>query len=368
MNTKELFEKIIVEAANGRVNCYFNFNVLFETMIDNKKVTENTLKYEHCIVPVLEISNFEQFISALDEYLNYAYTFYQSDTYIKDIKEEVNKKKALLTILWSNATYDDFANPIGYIKKRIDFFKNRPLIENNNAFSTILGCNIEAICNKELVTNETPYNITFRLFNENNEEMFLPTIRIGLSNNKAYIYSIQNKNELEKNSFTSKTKRKLYLINDGFNNETGEEYFGVGELKDTTMSFILSANLTLGILNNLDIKQVEFISFMPPRWNAHEITPYYKSLLMEKHNEDKITIDEYKETEHTKNILIQNNITQKFLRTALRLNEVHSGIEINKMPLDGDFNLGIRLSEIDECSNELLNETYNIFKTVEKLR
>ena len=118
MDILELFyNEILDEAANGRVDCNMMYNVLFETNIDGQKVyiSNNQIRENNSLyIPTLEINNMEEFNETLLKYYEKASKFYKGK-----INEEDNFDKTILTLLWNNATEEDFKNPVQYIRKYI---------------------------------------------------------------------------------------------------------------------------------------------------------------------------------------------------------------------------------------------------------
>ena len=97
------------------------------------------------IVPVINITNRELFNSLLISYVNKARNYYDLSKYEKSIDEdkEYNINKMIMTLLWSNATYEDFNDPISFLRKQIDFLDNDLFSEFVNGetigYSEILG-------------------------------------------------------------------------------------------------------------------------------------------------------------------------------------------------------------------------------------
>lgn len=116
MHILELFyNEILKEAAHGRVDCNMMYNVLFETTVEGRKIyktDEQTKQTNSLYIPTLEIKNIEEFNQVLLEYYQKAKKFYKGK-----IDEEDDFDKTILTLLWNNATEEDFKNPVEYIRK-----------------------------------------------------------------------------------------------------------------------------------------------------------------------------------------------------------------------------------------------------------
>lgn len=356
------YNEIIKEASTGSVDADITYNILFNTIIpeENINITSN-IKLDNVLVPTLVIKNKKLFDELLSAYLDLALNFYNDNNYYIETTENTfyyYKVKTILSILWSNATYEDFNDPINFLRKRISFFKNN-LEEYNTltdlGYSNILNSNIKVKNTKSNLRNETPYKLEIVL--DNNDSIYeLPNIYYGICNNDLYIYAIQNRKNvnIENNSFQKFIKRKLYSINDGLDikNETFENY-DIGNLKDVTPSFLLALNIIIGIFKGRDIENVIVPFIMYIRWNDKEIMFDKKERKIE--GFDKLS-------EQTKHEYIQSNLTEKLIRTFLRLSYHSDGIEIENYPFELDSSLKLKIGDIKSFNNELLDETYHISK------
>ena len=55
---------------------------------------------------------------------------------------------------------------------------------------------------------------------------------------------------------------------------------------------------------------------------------------------------------------IQSNLTEKLLRTFLRLNIHYDGIKVTSYPFDRDTCLHLDINSMSESNNEILTETF----------
>jgi hypothetical protein len=348
MSIEDLFKNIICEAQNGNVDCYLSVFMLFETLLDGKYYKANP-KYSNYQVPVLNIESSSMFYKYLNIYLDLAMQFYEDDKVILDLPSNDLKKKFLLTTLWSNATSYDFANPINYLEKRISFFKMPYPNYHDLGYSSILNSRIILEIKKEKTKNETPYGFETKLVDEATSEFYyLPTIRVGIHNGEAYIYSIQNTLENENNKYTKDIKRKLYKVNEGFNEQN--------ELKDITPSFLLSLNILLSFLNSQNITKIHIPSLLLTRYNAHLLNYQVKANYLLQKGASKEEVQNYLKENYAKNDAIAKNISEKFIYTFIRLAHHHSGINVDNDTLSDDFIISI--TSPDYCNNPLLEETF----------
>lgn len=357
------YNQIIKEACVGRINCFFYFNMPFSTFIqENNELYKCKFKNsKELLIPTLMIKNKKHFDKLLIEYTNLALNFYSDEDFAEEIlndkmfeEDKICKEKVILTTLFSNATVEDFINPIQFLERRINFLKNqfspieRKFIET---FEGDLSINIT----KDNILNETPYQFEIVLTNSMNEKYNFPKIKFGIHNNKAFIYSIQNK-EQEKTNYVKKVNRKLYQINDGFIDNYDEE-----NLKDVTPSFVVAANIFISYITHLGIEEVLIPNVLIERWNAKSMA------IMIKAKQKNLSLIQVKE-EIEKQNKIWMNINEKLIRTFRRLEYHHKQINITSEPFLVDSYLHLKIDDELECNNALLYNIYNVFEEKTKTR
>lgn len=356
------YNEIINEACTGRVDCCFYMNILFSTYIkDEDKLYKAKELDGNYLIPTLNIHNKDVFNKLLTEYLNLSKEKYDLSYYIDEIKDsgisnyEQVINKLVLTNVWANATYDDFNEPEDFIRKQISFLKDETFSEYDSktivGYSDVLGGFIEVERINESLVNETPYSLKISVREpETNEEYTFPIVRYGIYNGKCYIYAVQKDKKYDiDNKYKKKINRKLYQIGENFDSELNPD------LKDVSASFIISSNIALGLLSNKGINDIVIPSILIERWNAKERTIIEKSKRME----DDINYIESKKEEH---VMIQSNLTEKLIRTFMRIVSHNNTFEVTSYPFDTDSSLHIRISDSIECNNTLLSETFNIGK------
>ena len=352
------YNEIIPEVLTGKVDCYMFYNMVFNIDLEGIKYISN-VDNENLIIPTLVIRNKKEFDSLLTEYLAKALEFYDTDSFCEEIQNDFHMKaKTVMTLLFSNATMEDFENPCSYLRRRIDFFDNK--LDDKEFNSEILKSTVSATIKKGQINMETPYKLETTLINED-DKAILPTIYFGISKDTAYIYSIQNKIVKDKSTFDKIVNRLLYKVNDGFDTkkDTYEEY-GIGNLKDITPSFLYTANILLSMLKQYGINHIEVPSFLVERWNAKELYISYKEAKL-RDVPDKIELITELRNEHER---IQSNLTEKLLRVFRRLDFHHTGVSVKYLPFDPESSMVLDITEEDECSNPLLNETFKSNKMV----
>jgi len=353
------YNQVVPEASKGRVDCYFYLNILFNTFIsENKIFIKESADNEDVIVPTLMIKNKQLFDLLLIKYVNLAKEFYKDDKQLNEVKIENKEEKLLLTLLWSNATIEDYNDPIHFLEKRIAFMESSlGELKNMFGYSNILDGNIELTIKKDLLVNETPYKMVFSLCNKENNNYYFPEVKFGIYEDSVYIYAIQNKNQ-ESSPYVKKVNRALYKVGEGFDsNLDNVAIYEEGNLKDISASFLVVLNMAIAYFNSLGYQKIIVSSILPTRWNAKRIAiekAAKKFVLLNTENSIK---DQDR---------IQSNLTEKFLRTFLRLAHHCDGINIMSYPYENDSNLTIYLHNEIKSNNALLNETFEIINQNKK--
>ena len=362
------YDEIINEASTGRVDCFFMMNLLFSTYLKEENKTIEAKKDDdgRYLIPTLVIKNKESFNKLLTEYLTLARTKYDLTKYyealefsdIKNHEQVINK--LILTTLWANATYDDFSDSEEFLRKQISFLKDNTFSEYNEptiiGYSEMLGGYVEIENISEPILNETPNSLKISLVEpETNEKYTFPLVRYGIKDGKCYIYAVQKNKKFDiDNNFKKKVNRKLFKIGENFDtkNDTYENY-KEGNLKDVSASFVVASNIALGLLSSKGINDIVVPSILIERWNAKEKNIFVRS----GREENK---EEYIETNKDEHNEIQRNLTEKLLRTFLRIISHNNTFEVMSYPFDIDSSLHIRTSPELDCNNSLLNETFLI--------
>ena len=366
------YDEIINEASTGRVDCFFMMNLLFSTYIKEEEKVIEAKKNDggRYLIPRLIIKDKGSFNKLLAEYLDLAKSKYDLTKYYEELNlanvenyEQVINK-IILTTLWANATYDDFEDSKEFLIKQIAFLKDETFSEYEEptiiGYSEILGGYVEVEKISESILNETPNSLKISLIEPGtNEKYTFPLVRYGIKDGKCYIYAVQkNKKYDEDNKFKKKVNRRLFQIGENFDtkNDTFENY-GEGNLKDVSASFVVASNIVLGLLASKGITDIVIPSILIERWNAKETGIIVKSK-KEENKEEFITSNK---EEHNK---IQNNLTEKLLRTFLRIVNHNKTFGVTAYPFDIDSSLHIKTNEELDCNNTLLNETFLIGEKV----
>lgn len=366
------YDEIINEASTGRVDCFFMMNLLFSTYLkeENKTIEGKKDDDGRYLIPTLVIKNKEIFNKLLTEYLALAKTKYDLTKYYEALEfDDIENpehiiNKLILTTLWANATYDDFNWSEEFLRKQILFLKDNTFSEYNEptiiGYSEMLGGYLEIENIPEPILNETPTSLKISLIEpETNERYTFPLVRYGIKDDKCYIYAVQKNKKFDvDNNFKKKVNRRLFKIGENFDtkNDTYENY-KEGNLKDVSASFVVASNIVLGLLSSKGINDIVVPSILIERWNAKE-----KNIVLRSKKEEKPK--EYIETNKDEHNGIQSNLTEKLLRTFLRIVSHNNTFEVIAYPFDIDSSLHIRTCSELDCNNSLLNETFLIGEKV----
>lgn len=324
------YDEIVKEAQTGRIDCFFMMNIAFNTTIQNKQITNvESLEYEDVLIPTLKITNKEYFDTLLVKYVLKAIEFYNKNEFeflndiayleptsdIETLKTKYLIKYVICTLL-ANASTTDFDNPINFLQYRIDMIE-KPILNTKEPIDFYLdsiNARLHIIEEQSPIKAETPYRIKGYLEFDDGHKLTLPEIYAGNTKDKYLIYGVQN---------TSKTSEedKTYIkqIRKGLNSRL----YAVPE------HYFLTYMLFLSLCHN---KPIEVVPFLIERWNGKVISLHYKKNMTDEEKEL------YKE-------ITQNNITNTFLRTFFRIEEVTTEFNINAFPYTIDDRLHITLGE-----------------------
>ena len=361
MNILNIFyNNIINEARNGDIDSFFHFNILFRTEIVEKNIILDTKSdFNNLLVPTLKISRKEEFDRLSIEYVTLAMDFYSDDNFPSEIlnnkmydeEKRICKEKMIIASLFANFSIEDFNNPCEYLKRRIDFFKNTCEKDIDIGYSNILKGELSARIEKDKIYNECPYQFSISAKDEQDISYIFPSIKFGLSEDKVYIYAIQNGKDKDN---SKRINRALYKTGEGFDSAVDNfDIFGSGNLKDVTSSFLVALNIFIAYMYSTGIKKIVVPSILIERWNAKELANNKKK------NFGIINEDKFKEKEEEHED-IQRNLTEKLLRTFLRLKAHYSNIDILNYPMEDDTSLQLEVENMENCNNSLLEETSNL--------
>ena len=342
---KEIFYELIDEAKDGKVMLDGEpFGIMFNTILENNKYFFNDETKESLIVEDMDL-----FLIKLSEYVDLELAAKRRMMPIsKDVED--NTVKTLIASLFTNASFKDFEDPVKFIERRIDFLKDKTFANYDNGVviplgEELLNSNLHIVNELDSVHSETPYKMSFYL-EKDGDKYYLPSINYGISNGTCYIYSMMNKNESKNkdSKFAKDINRLLYKLNDGIEeSEEYKEYVENGRegdypenISDVSLPFVFAASMFLNMLNEKGIKNVDVVSYLPVRYDSRNLAS---------------TNSEMEE----RNDRIQNNATNKLIRTFNRALSHMSGVTVTANPFDVDENMHLRIDDNIVINNELLN-------------
>lgn len=361
------YNQVIKEAATGRVDCSVMYNILFCTNFEDKILIKDDPIVKNLLIPRLRISNKERFDELLLKYVSLALDFYKDCPFLKFVSEggvlrdemKYAKEKTLMTTLWANATFEDFSDPYIFLNNRISYLEDKKLGDLQGqrielGFCETLNGSLYMEINKADFNNETPYFVSIYLLSDNNEVYEFPNTYLGVKDKEACIYAIQGKKKMKEymSSYEKKVDRLLRKVDSGFDvKDDNYENDGIANLKDVSPSFLVAANIVLGLLDKLYVTKVKIPSMLIERYNGKKIANYMHMLLekdADKYNELNQKID-----------VIQSNLTEKHLRVFRRLAFHNTGIDITYYPMEKDSNMYFDINSDNVVfNNPLLEETY----------
>lgn len=381
---QEIFEELIKEAKDGKVLIDGEeWPIGFNTTILN---SEGEITYQNDRnLSTLLIKNKEEFFRILEEYV------YMEISYKRKIPgfvtdKEKNNIKWIMSYLFINATTEDFLNPVFYIQRRMQFLQDTTFSYLNDGVELNIGHHflhslLEISNHSHSIAMETPYKIDMSLINVIHGEKVaypLASVSYGICEENGekvcYVYSLMKpkagKNPSPENQFyEKKIARMLYKLNDGVERYELSEYFEYkegdskfypeGNITDVTPSFVLSLNIFIALLQKEGIHQLKAIPYLPVRYLSRDIV---SSMV-----EDEDTRYHLK----LRNDTIQENITNKFIRTFRRMAFHTPDIEIMSIPYEFSEYLEMSIKSKEHMINnpileDIASSVYQMDESMEK--
>ena len=347
---KDIFYEIIDEAVDGKIEVDGEkWPIGFNTFIyenGNLKKMNNNENNLSCLV----IKDEDSFFALLDEYLELEIS--KNRKCLSFSNDDINTyKKFLISYLMVNASTEDFSNPMNYLRRTIDFLNDNSFSELNNGMLLALngvlsGCKLRIKNSEQSVMMETPNKIEISIVKDGNLslEYRLPSVSYGISDGVCYIYSLLNPKEKtnmseDENKFSKKIWRVLYKVNSGVEQSEDE----MTDISKVSPSAVFSLVTFLSLLKNKNITDVRGVPYLPVRYLSRDM------MAKEKTGERR---DELLE----RNLMIQKNVTDKFIRTFFRAAYHLDDSEVVLMPYEMDECLHFRIGSNMKTDNVLLNE------------
>lgn len=377
---KEIFYELISEAMNGKVIIDGeDWNIGFNTIIYRNNSEEMYINERN--ITTLVIKDEERFFKLLEEYVLLEMEFDRK--YYKIYTDIIrNKMKAIITYLFVNANTEEFLNPLDLLRRKISFLKDDVFEYLSDGkiitFEDFLfNSNLKLKRYTHGIVMETPYRIDISLSKSIDNETIecpLANIAYGISkeNNEkvCYVYSIMKTKEKkniksEEQLYQKKINRALFKLNEGIMKQETEEYkdYKKGEsdyypenISDVTQSFVLALSTFVALLQKEGISKIRIIPYLPIRYLSRDI------------GASNVNDGAKKEELILRNNRIQENATDKFLRTFMRV-QYHMGedLELIGLPYEQDEYMTFKLREKSrELNNPILDEVSNMILGMKK--
>lgn len=278
-------------------------------------------------IPEFVINDIDVFEEVLRKYLDTVRDINIKSTQMDDRHNE----KYFIFNVWKNATMSDFKNPEKYISRYTNFIKD----DTFSQFDTLTnigmyGSNMLMVQREQDEYGfETPYIMHLSL--TNGKYIYnLPWVRYGISQNKngdkiAYIYALQKMEPSLSEKYNEEVKRDINKVNTG-----------VKKYRNVTPNAIATLAIFMGMLEAEGITAIKAPDFIVGRY-GHFVNA---------------TTEE--ETDR-----IQYNLTEKFLRNFLRLDEHLDNLKLEPISLN-EFNsfLCMSLNPMEDCKNTAIKQLY----------
>lgn len=364
----EFYNVVLPQIKNNNLSIDgWSFNLEFQTQINDENEFVNKYNYINSDVDeTLVINNIKIFDELLVEYTMKMYELILNSDKLKKLENVYyngNQKYIIdfiVSTLWTNATSEDFKNPINYIQNRINFldknlseYDDVTYMENVDFFE---NGSIKININLNNPILETPYSFEPSIVSLDEESKFeLPSIFFGISNNICYIYAVQNNKEKDENLFNKKINRILYKVNKNIVDDYEFE-----NIKDVSPSALVSLTLFFKVLKENNIYDIKVVDYLPLRYKAKEEANRKKLEYLNKKLKDDKKISETKTELEEEQINIQYNVTNKFIRNFFRLKEQLQNLEITNYPGELDVNMHIKLNDNVYENDNILNKLNNM--------
>ena len=142
--------------------------------------------------PVLEINDVNAFKDVLFNYVK-AYTETESRWTRPDMAETWEDMALYaMSVIWTDATNQDFTNPINFLKRYTDFLTQNQWedLKKEQVADKIQGIRTWKQIADSDSERETPHNYYIFTKDEEGKKVFFPSVCYGIQGDKAYIYAL----------------------------------------------------------------------------------------------------------------------------------------------------------------------------------
>ena len=270
---RALFYQVIKEAKDGKV--LFDgeeWGIAFNTIIyENGKQKEEHFNDRN--MSTLVIKNEDRFFPLLEEYIAREIELDRKCIWFSNNSLDT-RIKFIITYLFANASTEEFLDPEGMLRRRIDFLDDDSFHYLNDGQIIPLGTafgnsDIYLQRKSQSIMMETPWKIEVSLCKLVEDEMLncpLADVSYGIREENGekvcYVYSMMKPKEKNESSdreriFRKRLNRELYKLNEGVLEQESEAFrrYKNGEereyqenVTDVTQSFVLSLSIIITLL------------------------------------------------------------------------------------------------------------------------
>ena len=371
---RALFYEVVREAKNAKVRIDGEeWCIAFNTIIyEDGKIKEEHFNDRN--MSTLVIKDEERFFPLLEEYIAREIDANRRCMWFSN-NELDTRIKFIIAYLFANASTEEFLDPEGMLRRRIDFLDDDSFEYLNEGKVIPLGStfgNSDIFLKRtaQSVMMETPWKIDISLCKWVDDEMVscpLADVSYGVREENGekvcYVYSMMKPKEKGESSdrekiFRKRLNRELYKLNEGVLEQESEDFikYRNGETRDyqenvtdVTQSFVLSLSIFVTLLQKEGISKIKVVPYLPVRYVGRQITAM------------NVTNLERQQELYDRNKRIQDNCTNKFMRTFRRV-AYHMGddLEMYSVPYEIDEYMTFVLkSKSHDLNNPILNEVSN---------
>lgn len=203
INDDKLSQNNLLEYSQKRDTVFFG-NKTFKERDKEKQLREKICEEKF---PIIKISNVDGFKDALYEYT----TTYLSKNIMWTTPAIAEERKDIMlfamSYIWTNATRNDFENPIAFLKRYTNFLTENQWEDLKKPEQTKIP-KLWRTVEEAIEERETPFQYTLFTIDENGKKQYLPSICYGIEGDKAYIYAIQQLHNRANENDTIKNLRK----------------------------------------------------------------------------------------------------------------------------------------------------------------
>ena len=179
--------------------------------------------------PVLEINNVNDFKTALFNFIK-AFVNKESSWTRPYDKNWMDIAVYSMSMIWTNATNQDFSNPIDFLKRYTAFLTQDQLEDLKEAKEdrSINGIKVWKQVSETFYERETPHSYNLYITSEDGKRIYFPSVCYGIQDDKAYVYAIHQIHDKGKKNSEQLDSIRRYIKG------RGVEPLGIA----TLMSFI----------------------------------------------------------------------------------------------------------------------------------